>query len=122
MRQVHQAKEEAYKNRNRILYMQAKNKLDKDIRAVKRSYSDKVKNQFSVNDPASVWRAHETSPITRDPPRPTVSKQTKTWTMTSTPSTTQGTTSQWSLFCAPPSLCDLQKTHTAAQKLTAVYS
>src|SRR4029434_7337934 len=32
------------------------NTLTKEIRVAKRSYSEKLKNRFSANDPASVWR------------------------------------------------------------------
>ena len=41
---------------DRILYNQARNTLTKEIRVAKRSYSEKLKNRFSANDPASVWR------------------------------------------------------------------
>src|SRR4029434_3181097 len=41
---------------DRILYNKARNTLTKKIRVAKRSYSEKLKNRFSANDPASVWR------------------------------------------------------------------
>ena len=53
---LRQAKEEAFRSGDRILYNQARNTLTKEIRGAKRSYSDKEKNRFSANDPASVWR------------------------------------------------------------------
>ena len=56
LRQLRKAKEEAYRSGDRILYNQARNTLTKEIRVAKRSYSEKLKNRFSSNDPASVWR------------------------------------------------------------------
>ncbi|KAI7814255.1 hypothetical protein IRJ41_010952 [Triplophysa rosa] len=56
LRQLRQAKEDAYRSGDKVLYNQAKNTLTKEIRAAKRSYSEKLKNQFSANDPASVWK------------------------------------------------------------------
>ncbi|KAK3509776.1 hypothetical protein QTP70_009986 [Hemibagrus guttatus] len=35
---------------------QARNTLNKEIRVAKRSYAKKLENQFSSNDPASVWK------------------------------------------------------------------
>ena len=56
LRQLRQAKEEAYRSGDRVLYRQARNTLNKEVRVAKRGYSEKLKNQFSTNDPASVWR------------------------------------------------------------------
>ncbi|KAK3539400.1 hypothetical protein QTP70_006298 [Hemibagrus guttatus] len=39
-----------------VLYNQARNTLNKEIRVAKRSYAKKLENQFSSNDPASVWK------------------------------------------------------------------
>ena len=58
LKQLRQAKEEAFRSGDRILYNQARNTLTKEIRVAKRSYSEKLKNRFSANDPASVWRGH----------------------------------------------------------------
>lgn len=57
LRQLRQAKDDAYRSGDKALYTQTK-----DIRVVKRSYSEKLKkkNQFSVNDPASVWNSLKT--------------------------------------------------------------
>ncbi|KAK3531508.1 hypothetical protein QTP70_023863 [Hemibagrus guttatus] len=41
---------------SRVLYNQARNTLNKEIRVAKRSYAKKLENQFSCNDPASVWK------------------------------------------------------------------
>ncbi|KAK3566673.1 hypothetical protein QTP86_002953 [Hemibagrus guttatus] len=47
------AKEDAFRNGDRVLYNQARNTLNKEIRVAKRSYAKKLENQFSANDPAS---------------------------------------------------------------------
>ncbi|KAK3543486.1 hypothetical protein QTP70_023211, partial [Hemibagrus guttatus] len=51
-----EAKEDAFRNGDRVLYNQARNTLNKEIRVAKRSYAKKLENQFSANDPASVWK------------------------------------------------------------------
>ncbi len=51
LRQLRLAKEEVYRSGDRILYNQARN-----TRIAKRSYTEKLKNSFSENDPTSVWR------------------------------------------------------------------
>ncbi|KAK3513377.1 hypothetical protein QTP70_014205 [Hemibagrus guttatus] len=56
LRHLHQAKEDAFRNGDRVLYNQARNTLNKEIRVAKRSYAKKLENQFSSNDPASVWK------------------------------------------------------------------
>ncbi|KAK3555538.1 hypothetical protein QTP86_021797, partial [Hemibagrus guttatus] len=56
LRHLHQAKEDAFRNGDRVLYNQARNTLNKEIRVAKRSYAKKLENQFSANDPASVWK------------------------------------------------------------------
>ncbi|KAK3513325.1 hypothetical protein QTP70_012383 [Hemibagrus guttatus] len=50
------AKEDAFRNGDRVLYNQARNTLNKEIKVAKRSYAKKLENQFSSNDPASVWK------------------------------------------------------------------
>ncbi|KAK3546682.1 hypothetical protein QTP70_031390 [Hemibagrus guttatus] len=56
LRHLRQAKEDAFRNGDRVLYNQARNTLNKEIRVAKRSYTKKLENQFSSNDPASVWK------------------------------------------------------------------
>ncbi|KAK3569191.1 hypothetical protein QTP86_026475, partial [Hemibagrus guttatus] len=56
LRHLHQAKEDAFRNGDRVLYNQARNTLNKEIRVAKRSYAKKLEHQFSSNDPASVWK------------------------------------------------------------------
>ncbi len=56
LRQLCQAKEDAYKKGDKVLYKQAKYKPEKEIRVAKRNYSGKLKNKFSSRDSASVWK------------------------------------------------------------------
>ena len=56
LRQLRQVKEDAYRSGDRILYNQARNTLTKEIEVAKKSYAKKLENQFSSNDPASVWK------------------------------------------------------------------
>ncbi|KAK3535797.1 hypothetical protein QTP70_021110 [Hemibagrus guttatus] len=56
LRHLRQAKEDAFRDGDRVLYNQARNTLNKEIRVAKRSYAKKLENQFSSNDPASVWK------------------------------------------------------------------
>ncbi|KAL0153467.1 hypothetical protein M9458_051234, partial [Cirrhinus mrigala] len=41
---------------DRVLYNQARNTLNKEIRAAKRTYAKRLEDQFASNDPASVWK------------------------------------------------------------------
>ncbi|KAK3554539.1 hypothetical protein QTP70_025393, partial [Hemibagrus guttatus] len=56
LRHLCQAKEDAFWNGDRVLYNQERNTLNKEIRVAKRGYAKKLENQFSSNDPASVWK------------------------------------------------------------------
>ncbi|KAK3506587.1 hypothetical protein QTP70_010160, partial [Hemibagrus guttatus] len=56
LRNLRQAKEDAFRNGDKVLYNQARNTLNKEIRVAKRSYANKLENQFSSNNPASVWK------------------------------------------------------------------
>uniref|UniRef100_A0A9J7YVU8 Reverse transcriptase domain-containing protein n=1 Tax=Cyprinus carpio carpio TaxID=630221 RepID=A0A9J7YVU8_CYPCA len=56
LRHLRQAKEDAYRNGDRVLYNQARNTLNKEIRAAKRTYSKKLEDQFTSNDSTSVWK------------------------------------------------------------------
>ncbi len=49
-RQLLQAKEDAYRNGDRLLYKQAKYTLKKEIRVAKRNYSGKLRIQLSSSD------------------------------------------------------------------------
>jgi len=56
LRQLCQAKEDAYRKGYKVLHKQAKYTLEKEIRVAKRNYSDKLRIQFSSSDSASVWK------------------------------------------------------------------
>ncbi len=72
LRQLHQAKEDAYKKEEKVLYKQAKYTLKKEIRVAKRNYSGKLRNKFSFSDSASVWKGLKdiTNYKTLPPPPP----------------------------------------------------
>ncbi|KAL0153228.1 hypothetical protein M9458_051469, partial [Cirrhinus mrigala] len=56
LKQLRQAKEDAYRNGDRVLYNQARNTLNKEIRAAKKNYAKRLEDQFSSNDSVSVWK------------------------------------------------------------------
>ncbi len=56
LRQLRQAKEDAYRKGDKVLYKQTKCTLEKEIRVAKINYSDKLRIQFSSSDSASVWK------------------------------------------------------------------
>ncbi len=56
LRQRRQAKKDAYRMGDKVLYKQAKYTLEKEIRVAKRNYSGKLRNKFSSSDSASVWK------------------------------------------------------------------
>ncbi|KAL1258441.1 hypothetical protein QQF64_011685 [Cirrhinus molitorella] len=56
LRQLRQAKEDAYRNGDKVLYKQAKYTLEKEFKAAKRNYSEKLRNQFYSHDSLSVWK------------------------------------------------------------------
>ncbi|XP_016303642.1 uncharacterized protein LOC107659272 [Sinocyclocheilus anshuiensis] len=56
LEQLGEAKEDAYRNGYRVLYNQARNTLNKEIRVSKRTYAKKLEDQFTSNDSASVWK------------------------------------------------------------------
>ncbi len=56
LRQLLQAKEDAYRNGDIVLYKQVKYTLEKEIRLAKRNYSGKLRNKWSFSDSASVWK------------------------------------------------------------------
>ncbi|XP_051928360.1 uncharacterized protein LOC127604961 [Hippocampus zosterae] len=55
LRQLRKEKEAAFRSGDRALYKHARNQLTKEINIAKRSYAERLKNQFSANDSASVW-------------------------------------------------------------------
>ncbi|KAL0152343.1 hypothetical protein M9458_052066 [Cirrhinus mrigala] len=56
LKQLHQAKEDAYRNGDRVLYNQARNALNKEIRAAKKNYAKRLEDQFFSDDSVSVWK------------------------------------------------------------------
>ncbi len=46
LKQLRQAKEDAYRSGDKILYNQTRNRLTKEIRVAKNNYSEKLKNNF----------------------------------------------------------------------------
>ncbi len=56
LRQLRQAKEDAYRKGDIVLYKQAKYTLEKEIRVAKRNYSGKRRIQLSSSDSVSVWK------------------------------------------------------------------
>ncbi len=56
LRQLRQAKEDAYRKRDKVLYIQAKYTLEKEIGVAKGNYSGKLRNKFSSSDSTSVWK------------------------------------------------------------------
>ncbi len=56
LRQHRQAKEDAYRKGDIVLYKQAKYTLEKEIRVAKRNASGKLRNKFSSSDSASMWK------------------------------------------------------------------
>ncbi|KAI3355659.1 hypothetical protein L3Q82_004248 [Scortum barcoo] len=64
LRQLRQAKEEAYRSGDRILYSQARNTLTKEIRVAKRSSKQ---TSVSVEEPGEDYQLQETPPHCREP-------------------------------------------------------
>ncbi len=56
LRQHRQAKEDAYRKGDIVLYKQAKYTLEKEIRVAKRNASGKLRNKLSSSDSASMWK------------------------------------------------------------------
>ncbi|KAL0154637.1 hypothetical protein M9458_048900, partial [Cirrhinus mrigala] len=55
--QLHLAKEDAYRSRDKALYKQAKYTLNREINLAKLNYSGKLEKQLLSNDSTSVWNA-----------------------------------------------------------------
>ncbi len=56
LRQLCEAKDNAYRKGDKVLYKQAKYTLETEIRVAKRNYSGKLRNKLSSSDSASVWK------------------------------------------------------------------
>ncbi|KAL0148195.1 hypothetical protein M9458_056516 [Cirrhinus mrigala] len=68
LRHLRQAKEDAYRKGDRVLYNQTRNTLNKEIRVAKRTYAKRLEDQFTSNDPSSVWKGLKTITNYRTPP------------------------------------------------------
>ncbi len=75
LRQLRQAKENAYRKGDIVLYKQAKYTLEKEIRVAKRNYSNKLRAQFSSSDSASVWKGLKAITNYKTPSPSTVDNQ-----------------------------------------------
>ncbi len=75
LRQLRQAKEDAYRKGDKVLYKQAKYTLEKEIRVTKRNYSGKLRNKLSSSDSASVWKGMKDITSYKTPSPSTVETQ-----------------------------------------------
>ncbi len=75
LKQLRQAKEDAYRSGDKILYNQARNRLTKEIRVAKKNYYKKLKKELSANDPASVWTGLRNITMYKTPPPLSVENQ-----------------------------------------------
>ncbi len=75
LRQLRQVKEDVYRKEDKVLYKQAKYTLEKEIRVAKRNYSDKLRNQFSSSNSASVWKGMKDITSYKKPSPSTVDNQ-----------------------------------------------
>ncbi len=75
LKQLRQAKEDAYRSGDKILYNRARNRLTKEIRVAKKNYSEKLKKELSANDPASVWTGLRNITMYKTPPPQSVENQ-----------------------------------------------
>ncbi len=71
LRHLRQAKEDTCINGDRVLYNQARNTLNKEIRVAKRTYAKNLEDQFNSNDSASVWKGLKAITKYRKPPHST---------------------------------------------------
>ena len=56
LRKLRLDKEEAFRSGDKYRFKEAKYKFSKAMKEAKRLYSEKLQNQFSANDSASVWK------------------------------------------------------------------
>ncbi len=75
LRQLCQAKEDAYRKGNKVPYKQAKYTLEKEIRVANMNYSDNLRTQFSSSDSASVWKGMKDITSYKTPSPSTVENQ-----------------------------------------------
>ncbi len=75
LKQLHLAKEDAYRSGEKALYKQAKYTLNREIRVAKKNYAGKLKKQLSSNDPTSVWKGLKAITSYKTPPPSTEANQ-----------------------------------------------
>ncbi|KAL0158529.1 hypothetical protein M9458_046605, partial [Cirrhinus mrigala] len=75
LRQLRQAKEDAYRYGDKVLYKQAKYTLEKEIKVAKRNYSEKLRNKFYSSDVSSVWKGLKVITNYKTPSPSTVENQ-----------------------------------------------
>ncbi len=75
LKQLRQAKEDAYRSGDKILYNQARNILTEEIRVAKNNYSEKLRRDLSANNPASVWTGLRNITKYKTPPPQSVENQ-----------------------------------------------
>ncbi len=75
IRQLRQAKEDAYRKGDIVLYKLAKYILEKEIRVAKRNCSGKLRNTFYSSDSASVWKGMKDITSYKKPSPSTVENQ-----------------------------------------------
>ncbi|KAL0188176.1 hypothetical protein M9458_015275, partial [Cirrhinus mrigala] len=75
LRQLRQAKEDAYRYGDKVLYKQAKYTLEKEIKVAKRNYSEKLRNKFYSSDFSSVWKGLKVITNYKTPSPSTVENQ-----------------------------------------------
>ncbi len=75
LRQLRQAKEDAYRKGDKVLYKQAKYTLENEVRVAKRNYSGKLRNKFSSSDSDSVWKGMKDITSYKTPSPSTVETQ-----------------------------------------------
>ncbi len=68
LKQLCQAKEDAYTSGDKAFYKQAKYTLNREITVAKKNYSEKLKKQLSSNDSTSVWKGLKVIPSYKTPP------------------------------------------------------
>ncbi len=68
LRQLCQAKDNAYRKGDKVLYKQAKYTLETEIRVAKRNYSGKLRNKLSSSDLLQCGKVWKTLRITRQHP------------------------------------------------------
>ncbi len=83
LKQLRQAKEDAYRSGEKALYKQAKYTLNREIRVAKKNYTGKLKNSYQVTTLHQCGKAWKPLPATRPlhpAPRP-INNWLKTWTI-----------------------------------------